>query len=127
VGKPTVLAAAALALALSAPGIGAAADHSGVKGRVFDATCFGPCDPAPGVHKPYAGEAKIVAKRISTGRRAGADAVQDGRFRIQLGPGDYRLRVKIDDPCWSDASRRVEVAVGEFRRVTFEVANICVD
>ena len=119
------LVVVALVLFASAPAASQSED-SGVKGRILDVTCYGPCMVDGDDPRPYAGEARIVAKRASNGRRAGSDDVDASRFRIDLAPGRYRVRVKIDDPCWVEDSEEVKVTEDDFDRIRLEVGNGCI-
>ena len=114
------------ALVLLSAAAPATAADSGIKGRVLDATCLGPCAPASQGPRPYGGEATIVVRSDENGDRVAADEVDHSRFRAGLAPGDYRVRVKIEDPCWVEQKREVTVPAGEFVRVTFTVANGCI-
>lgn len=119
--------AAAAALALLALALGAAAPAQGsiVRGQIVDRTCYGPCYP-DGEGRPFTGDAKVLARRAATGRRAGADAVERSRFSIRLPPGRYVVTVEIDDPCWNGDKATVRVQAGEHRRLRLEVANRCI-
>jgi hypothetical protein len=118
------LLVAALTLLLPAAAAGAA--DSGVKVRVVDVSCLGPCSPTASPPRTYGGEATIVVKRSASGRRVASEEVDDGRVREGLRPGDYRVRVKIEDPCWSEDAKPVTVTPGDFVRVVLEVGNTCI-
>jgi hypothetical protein len=105
-------------------GAAQAAEHSGVKGRVFDVTCRGPCAPEIDP-EPYAGEAGIAVRRRG-GTYWVAATVEDGRFRAALRPARYRLVAQIDDPCWESQAAKVRVKPGKFKRKRLYVTNVCV-
>src|SRR5918994_1338142 len=68
-----------LGLAVPAPAT-TAAKGSGIKGRVVDATCYGPC--VPGADPvPYSGEAEVVVRRLPRGRRVAELEVDESRYR----------------------------------------------
>ncbi len=113
-------------LGLLLPAAAAGAADSGVKVRVVDVTCLGPCSPTASPPRTYGGEATIVVKRAASGRRVASEEVDDGRVRTGVRPGDYRVRVKIEDPCWSEDKKTVTVGPGEFVRVVLEVGNTCI-
>lgn len=117
------VAVAALALGAVAP-LASDAKHSGVKGRILDATCRGPCgsvaDP-----RPYLGEATVAVRRRGGTYRDAAD-VHASRFRVPLRPGRYRIIARISDPCWESATVRAHVRRGKFKRRQVFVQNTCV-
>jgi len=117
--------ASLVVLGVAAPAPATASKGSGVKGRVVDATCYGPC--VPGADPvPYSGEAEVVVRRRPRGRRVAALEVDESRYRKRLRPGRYRLEAEIDDPCWESRAKRVRVRRGEFRRVRLPVVNECI-
>lgn len=120
---PAVAATIAAALSCGSPAAGSDAD--GVKGRVLDVTCYGPCTPETTDPRLYEGEATIVIRRLPQDRRVASEMLEDGRFRTQLRPGRYRLTVEIADPCWRGDSKKAEVVAG-FERVRLEVYNGCI-
>ena len=55
---------------------------------------------------------------------------KDGRFRVRLASGRYRVHAFVGDPrkpsCWQGEAKRVRVFEGEFTRVRLHVQNVCV-
>jgi hypothetical protein len=116
-----------VALAIAAASEAAtASEPSGVKGRVIDVTCYGPCAPETYEGEPYSGEATIVARRLPEGGRAAAVTVDDSRFRTGLRPGRYLVKVKIEDPCWARDSKEIRVQRGAFEWARLKVSNECI-
>ena len=124
VGWSGIASLVVLGLAAPAPAT-TAAKGSGIKGRVVDATCYGPCvpgaDPAP-----YSGEAEVVVRRLPRGRRVAELEVDESRYRKRLRPGRYRLEAEIEGRCWEGQAKRVRVRRGEFTRVRLPVVNECI-
>jgi hypothetical protein len=124
IGWSVIASLVVLGLAAPAPAT-TAAKGSGIKGRVVDATCYGPCvpgaDPAP-----YSGEAEVVVRRLPRGRRVAELEVDESRYRKRLRPGRYRLEAEIEGRCWEGQAKRVRVRRGEFTRVRLPVVNECI-
>jgi hypothetical protein len=124
IGSSLIASLVALGLAAPAPAT-TGSDASGVKGRVVDATCYGPC--VPGADPvPYSGEAEVVVRRLPRGGRVAALQVEESRYRKRLRPGRYRLEVEIEGRCWEGEAKRVRVRRGEFKRARLRVVNECV-
>jgi hypothetical protein len=124
VGPGVIASLVVLGLAALAPAT-PTSKHSGVRGRVLDATCHGPC--VPGADPvPYSGKAEVVVRRLPRGRRVAVLAVDQSRYRARLRPGRYRLRVAIDDRCWESEAKKVRVRRGQFERVGLRVVNECI-
>jgi hypothetical protein len=118
--------ASLVVLGLAAPTAATTASKgSGVKGRVVDVTCYGPC--VPGADPvPYSGDAEVVVRRLPRGRRVAKLQVEESRYRKRLRPGRYRLEVEIDDRCWQSWAKSVRVRRGEFKWVRLRVVNECI-
>jgi hypothetical protein len=119
--------AAALAALLSAPA--GAASPSGVKVRILDTTCYGPCVVDQTEFPLYDGEATVIVRKLATGPRVAAIAVYDGRARKRLAPGRYELEARIAEsrrPCWEGDTATVRVREARFARVRLRVANTCI-
>jgi hypothetical protein len=100
-------------------------EGTGVRGRVLDETCFGPCAPGT-TTRLYSGEASVSVKRLPGRHRVATAIVDEGRFRKRLDPGRYRLRARIADPCWESDPTKVRVRPGQFKRAKLLVRNDCV-
>jgi hypothetical protein len=115
-----------VALALACCGSSAGrAEGSGIRGRVLDETCLGPCAPGT-TTRLYSGEASVSVRRLPGTHRVATATVDEGRFRERLDPGRYRLRARIADPCWESRPTKIRVRAGKFKRATLRVRNDCV-
>jgi hypothetical protein len=119
------VASLVLFAALAAPAEASA--DSGIRGRVLDATCYGPCTPSADP-EPYRGEATITVRRLPERELVRTrEPGDEGRFRARVPARHaYRVRVKVGARCWQGDAERVWVHVGEFERVRLTVTNICV-
>lgn len=111
---------------LALPGAGAVADPGGIRGAVLDATCYGPCsiDETP---EPYSGEGlRLVIRKPADEDFLRRAIPEQGRFRVRLGPGVYRVTARIPDPCWQGETKQVRVRRGDFRRLELVVYNGCI-
>jgi hypothetical protein len=124
-----VLVALALVttLALSGP---ASASGSGIRGVVLDTTCWGPCRYPPDP-QPYTGPGLTVTVRsLTTNKLVATLHPKDGRFRVEVRPGPYRVRARVgeDSPpsCWRGEAKDVRVVDGAFTGVRLHVHNACV-
>lgn len=124
------IALVAVALgALAVPAQVSALD-TGIRGRVIDETCYGPCSPGTNP-RPFAGEADIIVRSLPDREIVARVPVVESRFRVGLAPGSYRVRVipYPDEPqlnCWEGSRRRVRVDKGEVERIKLTVVNGCV-
>ena len=52
---------------------------------------------------------------------------KDGRFRVEVAPGAYRVRASVDDgsSCWKGEAKQVKVVAG-FTQVRLHVYNACI-
>ena len=125
------LIVAALALAtLPAVAAGGEPQKSGVEGRVFDITCYGPCHPDIDP-RPFDGKAVVRVKSLPERKRVAEVPVDDSTFRVPLDSGLYRVRVvpypgHPEPDCWRGSRRRASVDPGEFTRVRLTVENVCI-
>jgi hypothetical protein len=121
----------ALALVVGAAAVPAVESSSGtgIKGVVLDTTCPGPCQyPAP-EPQPYTGRGLTVTVRSLTTQRLVATLhPKDGRFRVEVAPGPYRVRASVGDElsCWEGEAKNVKVVRGAFTWVRLHVHNACV-
>jgi hypothetical protein len=123
-----LLIAALITLAALAlmPAASPAGKPSGIKGVLLDATCYGPCavNPDP---KPYTGDsARLVVRSRPSGDVVARRSPADGRFRLRLPRGRYRVKGYVNDPCWQGEAKKIRVRKHRFRRVRLHVANTCI-
>ena len=118
----TLLTLAAVTTVVATPASAGARD--GIKGKIFDTTCYGPCIPDP-EPRLFTAPATVVIDDRARGGRVKL-AVDDGRFRKRMRPGRYKVSLRIDDVCWQSDTDRVRVRGGRFKRVTLHASNVCV-
>lgn len=122
--------AALIVLLLSATAVaGPGEGDSGVRGRVIDVTCYGPC--AVGSNpRPFEGEADVVVTIPGTGEEVARTTVKKSRYRVAVMPGIYKIRAipypMQDSLCWFGDPRRVRVDQGGIERRRLKVEDICV-
>jgi hypothetical protein len=124
IGSSVIASLVVVGLAAPAPAT-TGSKGSGVKGRVIDATCYGPCIPGADP-VPYSGEADVVIRRLPRGRRVAELQVDESRYRKRLRPGRYRLEADVEDRCWEGEAKRVRVRRGKFTRVRLPLVNECI-
>jgi hypothetical protein len=128
VRKLLVVIAVLLAAALLPPG----AQGSGtgtLKGAVYNTTCYGPCRYPPPPPPLYTGDDLVVAIRSLPDRELVAVLrPKDGRFRIDLKAGYYRVRafIRNGEPCWEDDIKNVKVVRDQVTGVRLSVYNACI-
>jgi hypothetical protein len=118
-----LLAAAALPVQAAAQGTGT------IKGVVYDTTCYGPCRYPPPPPQPYTHDNLVVTIRSLPDRELVATLYpKDGRFRIDLPSGPYRVRALIRNggDCWKGEAKDVKVVEGQTTWVRLHVYNACV-
>jgi hypothetical protein len=121
--KLFLVTAALVALALPS---GAAGFDTGIRGRVFDTSCYGPCS----THQEpslYTGDGLTV--RVKTWPDREVVAVlhpRDGRFRVAEPPGSYVVRASVRDECWRGERKRVQVVAGAVAHIRLHVQNACI-
>jgi len=123
-----LIMAAVLLGALALPAV-AVASGTGVKGVVLNTTCYGPCQYPPPPPRPYTGPGLTVKVRsLSTHELVAKLHPKDGRFRVEVPPGLYRVRASVEDEwsCWRGEAKRVKVVAGAFTRVRLHVYNACI-
>jgi hypothetical protein len=126
------LLAVALLLAAAAIPVQAAADDSGtgtIKGVVYDSTCYGPCQYPPPPPRPYTRDNLVVTIRsLPDGDLLAKLHPKDGRFRIELPSGPYRVRALIRNGgyCWEGEVKDVKVVEDQTTRVQLHVYNACI-
>ena len=120
-----LLAAAALPVQAAAQGSGTGT----LKGVVYDATCYGPCQYPPPPPRLYANDNLVVTIRSLPDRELVAKLYPtDGRFQIEVAPGLYRVRARIRDGgyCWEGEAKKVQVVEDQTTRVRLHVYNACI-
>ncbi len=129
--RRTAILAALILLVLAATAVAGPgeSDNGGIKGRVIDLTCYGPC--AVGSNpRPFEGEADVVVSVPGTGQEVARTTVSKSRYRLAVKPGVYRVRAIAypmqDSLCWYGEPRRVRVDPGELERRRLTVENVCV-
>lgn len=117
---------------VGAPALRAAdsASGTGIRGVVLDTTCWGPCRYPPNP-QPYTGPGLTVTVRsLTTNKLVATLRPKDGRFRVEVRPGPYRVRARVaeDRPpsCWQGEAKDVKVVQGAFTGVRLHVHNACV-
>jgi hypothetical protein len=123
-----LLTTAVLVGALALPGA-ASASGTGIEGVVLNTTCPGPCQYPPPKARPYTGPGLTVNVRsLSTHKLVARLHPKDGRFRVEVAPGPYRVRASVGDEqsCWQGEAKRVKVVAEAFTRVRLHVYNACV-
>jgi len=127
-----LLAAAALPVQAAARDSGTGASDSGtgtIRGVVYDATCYGPCQYPPPPPRPYTRDNLVVTVRSLPDRELVARLhPKDGRFRVKVRPGAYRVRAFIRNggSCWEGEYKDVRVAEGGTTGVRLRVYNACI-
>jgi hypothetical protein len=120
-----LLAAAALPVQAAAQGSGTGT----IKGVVYDTTCYGPCRYPPPPPRLYTHDNLVVTVRSLPGRELVAKLhPKDGRFRVAVRPGAYRVRAFIRDGgyCWEGEAKDVKVAPDQTTGVRLRVYNSCI-
>jgi hypothetical protein len=124
-----LLLAAVLLGALAFPAVAPASSDTGIKGVVLNTTCPGPCQyPSPPPPR-YTGPGLTVRVRnLDTQELVATLHPKDGRFRVEVAPGPYRVRASVADgsSCWQGEAKQVKVVAGAFTRVRLHVNNACV-
>ena len=117
-----VLAIAALA-ATVASAVTTSPGHR-INGAVRDLSCPGPCRRPP--HPPlYTGNGLTVkVKRLVSSRLVAVKHPRDGRFRVAVARGRYRVSADVAGRCWTGSRRRVRVR-GKNVHVRLTVKNDC--
>jgi hypothetical protein len=124
-----LLAVAALLAAATLPAPAVAGETGAIKGVVIDSTCYGPCMYPPPPPRRYVGDDLVVrVRRLPDYELVARVRPKDGRFRVELAPGLYRLRPVVLDGgyCWHGQARRVHVVAGQTALVRLEVYNDCI-
>ncbi len=120
-----LLLATAVLVALALPSVAAAFD-TGIKGRVFDTSCYGPCSTNQ-EPRLYTGDGLTV--KVKTWPHREVVAVlhpMDGRFQVAVPPGSYVIRARVRGECWHGERKRVEVVDGAIAHVRLHVQNACI-
>jgi hypothetical protein len=118
------LAAVVLAvLALPSP---AAAFDTGIRGRVFDTTCYGPCSTRQEPRRFTGDGLTVKVKTLPDREVVAVRHPTDGRFRVAEPPGSYVVRARVRGECWHGERKRVEVADGAITHVRLHVRNACI-
>jgi hypothetical protein len=126
-----LLLVTALLLAAALP-VQATAHDSGtgtIKGVVYDSTCYGPCQYPPPPPRPYTRDNLVVKIRsLSDGKLVAELHPKDGRFRVNVLPGAYRVRAFIRNGgyCWEGEAKKVQVVEDQTTRVRLHVYNACI-
>ena len=121
----------ALLVAAALPGQGAA-QGSGtgkIRGVVYDSTCAGPCQYPPPPPEAYRADNLVVKIRSLPDRELVANLhPRNGRFRIEVASGVYRVRAKVRDGgyCWRGEAKRVRVSHHQATLVRLHVTNTCI-
>ena len=100
-----------------------------LRGAVYNTTCYGPCQYPPPPTPLYTGDDLVVTVRHLPDRRLVAVLrPKEGRFRIQLRSGAYRVRPFIRDGgyCWEGEAKDVKVVAGQVAGVRLRVHNACI-
>jgi hypothetical protein len=124
-----LLTGALLLGALAFPAVAPASSDTGIKGVVLNTTCAGPCRyPSPPPPR-YTGPGLTVKVRsLDTQELVATLHPKDGRFRVEVAPGPYRVRASVADgsSCWQGEAKRVKVVARAFTPVRLHVNNACV-
>jgi len=124
-----LLTAAVVLGALAFPAVAPASSDTGIKGVVLNTTCPGPCQyPSPPPPR-YTGPGLTVKVRsLDTQELVATLHPKDGRFRVEVAPGPYRVRASVADgsSCWQGEAKQVKVVAGAFTPVRLHVNNACV-
>jgi len=127
-----LLVIALLLAAAALPVQGAAGHDSGtgtIRGVVYDATCYGPCQYPPPPPRRYTHDNLVVTVRSLPDRELVAKLhPKDGRFRVKVPAGAYRVRAFIRNGgyCWEGEAKDVRVAEGQTTGVRLRVYNACI-
>jgi hypothetical protein len=130
--KKTLLVVALVLAAVALPAQATPGHDSGagtIRGVVYDATCYGPCQYPPPPPRPYTRDNLVVTVRTLPGRKLVARLhPKEGRFRVKVRPGAYRVRAFIGDGgnCWEGEAKDVKVAEGQTTGVRLRVYNACI-
>lgn len=112
------------ALAFPAP---VPASQGAIRGVVLDTTCWGPCAYPPPPAPRYSGDGLTVRVRSAPGLALIATLhPKDGRFRVALPAGLYRVWAGVGGGCWTGEAKRVRVLDGSLGQVRLRVHNACV-
>jgi hypothetical protein len=123
---------ALLLAAVALPLQQAAAHDSGtgvIRGVVYDATCYGPCQYPPPPPRPYTRDNLVVTVRSLPDRELVARLhPKEGRFRVQVESGAYRVRAFIRNggQCWEGEAKNLRVAENQITGVRLRVYNACI-
>jgi hypothetical protein len=122
----------AFLLAAAALPVQAAAQSSGtgtIRGVVYDATCYGPCRYPPPPPQLYTHDNLVVTVRsLPDGQLLARLHPKEGRFRLQVPSGPYRVVARIRDGgyCWEGEAKKVQVVEDQATRVRLHVSNTCI-
>lgn len=100
-----------------------------IRGVVYDATCYGPCQYPPPPPRLYTHDNLVVTVRSLPDRKLVAKLhPKEGRFRVKVRPGAYRVRAFIRDGgfCWEGEAKDVRVAKDQITGVRLRVNNSCI-
>jgi hypothetical protein len=100
-----------------------------LKGVVYDTTCYGPCRYPPPPPQLYTRDDLVVTIRSLPDRELVAKLYpKDGRFRIELPSGPYRVRALIRNggDCWQGEAKDVKVVEDQTTWVRLHVYNACI-
>ncbi len=124
-----LLAVVALLAAAALPAPAVAGETGAIKGVVIDTTCYGPCMYPPPPPRRYTGDNLVVRVRhLPDYELVARVRPEDGRFRVELAPGLYRLRPVVlgGGDCWRSQARRVHVVADQTALVRLDVYNACI-
>jgi hypothetical protein len=122
-----LLAVAVVLGALAFPAV-APASGTGIRGVVLNTTCPGPCQYPSSPPPRYTGPGLTVRVRsLDTQQLVATLHPKDGRFRVEVAPGPYRVRASVGDgsSCWQGEAKQVKVVTG-FTQVRLHVYNACI-
>lgn len=100
-----------------------------IRGVVYDATCYGPCQYPPPPPRLYTHDNLVVTVRsLPDGKLVAKLHPREGRFRVRARPGAYRVRALIRDGgyCWEGEAKDVKVVAGQTTGVRLRVYNSCI-
>ena len=126
--RKLLVTAVLLALALSVQAAQGAGTGT-IRGVVYNTTCYGPCRYPPPAPRLYTADNLVVNIRSLPDRELIAKLhPKDGRFRIELPSGPYRVAAKVRDggSCWPAEAKKVQVVSGQTTRVQLHVYNACI-